>query len=225
MDMRIISKEEVIKILATSETSIEFQNTIFRHMDLSDISFKDVSFSNCLFEYCTMHHTVFRRSTLNDVTFTFCDMNAVVFDWSHAHRFSFDKCGIKHCYFPYSVFKHGGFIDCQFTSCDVTNVYQVDVSYTRGICIDMAYEYSTLIDVTYFNTVLSHVSYKYAEGVHVVFDEVTLRDTNPDPLGEDNFIMYGGFDQVQEEVKKEFAVHLAVNTKNGDATVTLAEKV
>jgi uncharacterized protein YjbI with pentapeptide repeats len=223
MDMRVISKEEIITALA-NDKFLGFRDTIFRHMDLSDISFEDVSFSNCRFEYCTMKDTNFRRSTLNDITFTLCDMNDTVFDWSHAHRFSFDKCNINHCYFPYSVFKHGGFFDCQLISCDVTNIYQVDVSYTRGICINMTYEYSILIDVTYFNTVLRHVSYECVEGAHVVFAEVILQETELDPLGEDNFIVYGGFDPVQEKVKKEFAVHLLVDT-DGNATVTSVEEV
>lgn len=224
MDMRIISKEEVIKTLATSETSVEFRDTVFRHMDLSDISFEDVFFSNCCFEYCKMNDTDFRRSTLEKVTFTFCDMVRIVFDWSHFHRFCFDKCRIDHCYFPYSVFKHGGFTDCEFISCDITNEHQVDVSYTRGILQNMTYEYSTLIDVTYFNTVLDHVNYECTDGTHVVFDEVVLRNTDPDPLGEDNFIVFGGFDQVQEKTKKEFAVHLLVDT-DGNAAVTLSEEV
>lgn len=222
MDMYVISKEEIIETLANEP--VTFQDTIFRHMDLSNISFEDVSFSNCQFEYCTMKDTNFRRSTLKDVSFTFCDIVKTVFDWSHFHRFCFDKCNISYCYFPYSVLKFGGFIDCRFFSCDITNMYQIDVSYTRGICTEMTYEYSTLIDVTYFNTVLNHISYECTDGTHVVFDEVVLRNTNPDPLGEDNFIVYGGFDPVQEKTKKEFAVHLLVDT-DGNATVTLSEEV
>ena len=221
--MYVTSKEDIVMAL-TNDKFIGFQDTIFRHLDLSNISFEDISFSNCQFEYCTMNDTVFRCGTLEKVTFTFCDMKRVVFEWSHTNRFSFDKCRIDHCYFPYSVFKHGGFTDCEFISCDVTNEHQVDVSYTRGILQNMSYEYSTLIDVTYFNTVLDHANYECTDGTHVVFDEVTLHETDPDPLGEDNFIVFGGFDQVQEKVKKEFAVHLLVDT-DGNTTVTLSEEV
>jgi hypothetical protein len=99
---------------------------------------------------------------------------------------------------------------------------------TGGCIQNTTLEYSTLIDVAYYNTNFVDVDYSGADVHHITMDEVSLRDTDLEPLG-DEVTVYGGFDNSKDqkepvETYKEFAVHLLVNTK-GEASVSLVEEV
>ena len=218
-----MTREELCEYLASSRiehTDIMFENIIFECQDLHDIAFMDCSFVKCEFNLCNLAGSNFSYSTFNDVSFQFCNMtdtNLANCHFAHPLFFYCRLVGVPMCY---SVLKHGGFIDCAVSG-DMTQSYQNDISYTRGILCGVL-TYSTLIDVSYHSTTLDHVDFTDVDACHMTMDEVTLFQTDVTPIIEDVTVYEGS--TKSSDTPKEFCVHLSVNTK-GEASVTLCEEV
>lgn len=226
MEQCKMTREEICEYLVKSRTEhecVHFKDVVFENLDLRDFAFMDCSFTNCKFIRCDLAESNFTASIFSMSAFIFCDLERTNFYRCHFVNFFFEFCYIGDAIFLYSNFNGGGFNDCKIIKSDMTNTYLSDVSVTRGILSEATFEYSTFIDLAVYNTVLEEVSFSGVDNHHIVMDEVTLHDTDLDPLG-DEVTVYGGFEPIEPVEDKEIAVHLLVNTK-GEATVTLVEEV
>lgn len=231
MKTRKMTREEICEFLAKTRIEHEptkFENISFVGEDLSEIAFMDCDFVNCNFSRCDLTNTNFSASSFSHTSFDFCDMTHTNFSRCHFTEYWFNLCRLSKVCFSYSVLKNGGFLGCEIYRCDMVQIYQINSSMTGGCIENTTFEYSTLIDVAYYKTSFEDVSYSGVDVHHITMDDVSLRDTDLEPLG-DEVTVYGGFDDSKDpeepvETYKEFAVHLLVNTK-GEAQVTLSEEV
>ena len=231
MENRKMTREEICEFLAKTRIEHEptrFENISFVGEDLSEIAFMDCDFVNCNFSRCDLTNTNFYGSSFGHTSFDFCDMTLTNFGRCHFTGYWFNLCRLSKVHLSYSTLKNGGFGGCEMYQCEMVQIYQVNSSMTGGCIQNTTLEYSTLIDVTYYNTKFVDVDYSGADVHHITMDEVSLRDTDLEPLG-DEVTVYGGFDNSKDpeepvETYKEFVVHLLVNTR-GETQVTLSEEV
>lgn len=223
--MNKMTRKELSEFLNKDQTEhapTRFEDVQFVGEDLRDIAFMDCDFVNCSFIRCDLSGSNFSHCLFTKVTMECCNLDQVNFAWSHFSQFFFEMCHMIDTVCCYAVFKHGGFSDCRMCNVSMVNSYHFDTSVTRGQLQFVDFQYSTVIDVNYINTAFERVNYDdVAVSHHITMDDVSLKDTNIDPFG-DEVTVYGTFD---DDCSDEIAVHLVVNTKNGNATVTSAEKV
>lgn len=105
----------------------EFEQCLFKKLDLSRIAFTDTSFINCHFEDCNLTKAELKNTKLYDVSFLNCKLAHVDFGLCNAFGFhvDFQECQLDYTVFLNRKLKKAHFIDCSmkeahFVKCELT---------------------------------------------------------------------------------------------------------
>lgn len=104
-----------------------FEQCIFKNLDLSKVVFANTSFINCRFENCNLSMALLEGTKLDDVVFVDCKLNSVNFGLCSAFGFhiDFQTCQLDYTSFFSRNLKKTRFVDCslleaRFMNCDLS---------------------------------------------------------------------------------------------------------